>query len=112
MTAKTENYTAEMTADLVERYGKGETVEVLAEAFGKSAKSIVAKLVREQVYKSKAAVAGKGHKMTKLVMLEKVEERFGMAKGTLASMEKATVAAVEALMEATAETADASADGE
>lgn len=50
---KAVNYTNEQTAQLVEKYNAGEGVELLAEFFGKSTRSIVAKLSREGVYKAK-----------------------------------------------------------
>lgn len=49
-TAKTPNYTAEMTAAIVERYQAGETVEAIAESVGKAVRSVRSKLVREGVY--------------------------------------------------------------
>lgn len=61
MTAKTVTYTAEQTAELVAAYSAAstaETVATFAEKFGKSVKSIVAKLAREGVYKSAAKTAG------------------------------------------------------
>ena len=60
---KTVTYTAEQTAELVAAYSAeatAETVATFAEKFGKSVKSIVAKLSREGVYKSAAKVAAKG----------------------------------------------------
>lgn len=48
------NYTAEQTAQVVADYQAGITVETIAENLGKTARSIVAKLSREGVYKAKA----------------------------------------------------------
>ena len=45
-----QNYTEEMTAAIVERYGAGETVEAIAESIGKAVRSVRSKLVREGVY--------------------------------------------------------------
>jgi hypothetical protein len=50
---KAVNYTAEQTADLITKFGAGETVDALATFFGKSSRSIIAKLSREGVYKAK-----------------------------------------------------------
>ena len=44
------NYTAEMTAAIVDRYNAGETVETIAESIGKAVRSVRSKLVREGVY--------------------------------------------------------------
>ena len=57
---KTVTYTAEQTSELVAAYSAAptaETVAVFAEKFGKTVKSVVAKLSREGVYKSKAKEA-------------------------------------------------------
>jgi|TARA_R110000803_G_scaffold115813_1_gene184391 hypothetical protein len=47
---KTQNYTAELTASIVEQYTDGQPVETIAEAIGKSVRSVRSKLVREGVY--------------------------------------------------------------
>lgn len=47
------NYTAEQTAQVVADYQAGVTVESIAESMGKTARSIIAKLSREGVYKAK-----------------------------------------------------------
>ena len=47
------NYTAEQTARVIVGYTDGVTVENLAAELGKSARSIIAKLSREGVYKAK-----------------------------------------------------------
>jgi hypothetical protein len=67
-TEKTPNYTAEQTAALREAYTAAptrETVAVLAERFGKTAKSIIAKLTREGVYQAKQYVSKTGEKPVK-----------------------------------------------
>lgn len=65
MTAKTKvvNYTPEMTAAMVEAYvaaPTAATVEILAEKFGKTIRSVVAKLSREKVYVAKTYVTKTG----------------------------------------------------
>jgi hypothetical protein len=57
---KTVNYTQEQTAMLVQGYQGGTSVEQLAESFGKSVRSIVAKLSREGVYQKKEYVTKTG----------------------------------------------------
>jgi hypothetical protein len=67
-TAKVINYTAEQTAEMVSAYtAKPEkaTVEALALKLGKSVKSIVAKLVREKVYKKAEYVSKSGEPVAK-----------------------------------------------
>lgn len=93
--AKVENYSAEVTKALVDRYVAGETVEALASAYGKSVKSVVAKLVREKVYVSKEKA--KTVRVTKADLVAKVANDLGVAPATLASLEKGTHEALEAL---------------
>ena len=50
---KTQNYTSEMTAQIISDYEAGTTVEEIAEAINKSVRSVRSKLVREGVYISK-----------------------------------------------------------
>lgn len=65
-TAKAQNYTAEQTAQLVAGYvDEKMTVEALAEKFGKSVRSIVAKLSREGVYQKKVYTTKNGEKVQK-----------------------------------------------
>jgi len=47
------NYTTEQTAQVVAEYQAGVTVEQIAETMGKTARSVIAKLSREGVYKPK-----------------------------------------------------------
>lgn len=68
MNAKTVNYTAEQTAELVSAYvaaPTNETVSMFAEKLGKSVRSIVAKLSREGVYQKKEYTTKKGEKPVK-----------------------------------------------
>lgn len=60
MTAKTVNYTAEQTAAVIADYKAGVAVEAIAEAVGKSVRSVVAKLSREGVYQKKEYTTKKG----------------------------------------------------
>ena len=67
-TAKTVNYTDEQTAALRAAYvadPSEATVKAFAEKFGKSVRSIVAKLSREGVYKAKEYVSKTGEKPVK-----------------------------------------------
>jgi hypothetical protein len=52
-TTKAVNYTVDQTAAIVADYAAGATVEAIAAKMGKTARSIIAKLSREQVYKKK-----------------------------------------------------------
>ena len=64
-TAKPVNYTPEQTAKMVEDYKAGVTVETIAAELGKTARSVVAKLSREKVYKAKEYVSKNGEKVQK-----------------------------------------------
>jgi hypothetical protein len=66
--AKTVNYTPEMTVEMVATYSANpsqETVVLLAEKFGKTVRSVVAKLSREKVYVAKTYETKKGEKPVK-----------------------------------------------
>lgn len=94
---KTVTYTAEQTATLVEGYKAGKTVEALAEAVGKSARSVVAKLSREGVYVAKTKAKAEGTRLTKAQLVALIEGATDMPKGTFESLEKGTHEALEAL---------------
>ena len=91
-------YTPEQTALIVEGYKAGESVEALAEQVGKSVRSVVAKLSREGVYtsKQKATVA----RVTKADRIRQIELAIGAAEGSLHTLEKASVEALQILAEA------------
>ena len=75
-----------------------ETVSALSEEFGKSVRSIVAKLVREGVYKAQPrAVAAKVAVVRKSELVASINEALGLE---LASLEKATKPDLEALVAA------------
>ena len=91
---KVVNYTAEQTAQLVNGYAvEGRTVEDLANALGKTVKSVVAKLAKEGVYQSKAKEAGK-RVMLKSEMLTELAQLVGASEEALESLEKATGSAL------------------
>jgi hypothetical protein len=101
-TEKIVNYTAEQTAELVEAYKAtptNETVTAFATKFGKTAKSIVAKLAREGVYKGKAKEAGK-RDMLKSEMVAEIAKLTGKTDEQLESLEKATGPALKAVLAA------------
>jgi len=57
--AAQQNYTAEMTAAIVEQYQQGADVDQIADSIGKSVRSVRSKLVREGVYVAKPKPAAK-----------------------------------------------------
>jgi hypothetical protein len=96
MTDKTVNYTDDQTVELVNRYQAGEAVEALAEAFGKSTRSIVAKLSREKVYVAKTKAAGTG-RVTKANLINDLADRCEVDRAVLESLEKASLEALQVL---------------
>ena len=95
MTEKTINYTEAQVLQIVEGYKAGETTEALALKVGKTVKSVVAKLVREGVYKSTKTQAKA--RTTKADLINKIAQELELDPQTLESFEKATFAALEAL---------------
>ena len=57
--SKQPNYTAEMTAQIVEQYQNGVEIEDIANSIEKSVRSVRSKLVREGVYVAKPKVAAR-----------------------------------------------------
>ena len=72
--AKAQNYTPELTAQIVEQYQAGTSVEDLATSIEKSVRSVRSKLVREGVYIAKPkATARKSDEPTKKELLNELE---------------------------------------
>lgn len=87
MTAKTvkaTNYTAEQTASMKADYLAGVTVEAIAEKVGKTVKSVIAKLAKEQVYKKKEYVTKAG---TTPVKKDEHADAIGVIVGSLSEGE-------------------------
>ena len=98
MTTETKtNYTPEQTKQLVDAYVAGETVEALAQALGKTTRSVVAKLSREGVYKSKAKATGVV-RVKKADLVDKLALACGVAPEVFESLEKANHDVLEALV--------------
>lgn len=96
---KVANYSAEQVAELLAGYQAGEAVEALAVKLGKSARSVIAKLTKEGVYKSKAKEAGK-REMLKAEMVARIALAVGAPEEQLESLEKATGPALKLVMKA------------
>jgi D-arabinose 1-dehydrogenase-like Zn-dependent alcohol dehydrogenase len=93
MTATVTRYTAEQTTEMVAQYAQGVSVEFIAEAMGKSVRSVIAKLSREQVYKAKGkAVASE--RVTKAQLVAMIAVAVGASEEALESLEKATTMAL------------------
>ena len=73
-TQKAVNYTAEMTAAIVEQYQNGVEIDAIAASIEKSVRSVRSKLVREGVYVAKPkATARKQEGPTKKELLRDLE---------------------------------------
>lgn len=99
-TTKAVNYTAEQTAAIVESYVNGTTVEMLATAYGKTVRSIVAKLSREKVYKKKEYVTKSGETVVKKDELaDKMATMFGLTEAEADSLTKANKTALKKILD-------------
>lgn len=95
MTAKTVNYTPEQTAKMVADYNAGVTVEAMAEALGKSVRSIVAKLSREGVYRKKTYTTKTGEAVVKKdAWADYIGEALGLTEADTESLTKANKTAL------------------
>lgn len=87
------NYTDEMVAQMTEAYAANptrDTVDALAKQFGKSVRSIIAKLSREGVYVAQPKVTKTGEPVVrKAELVEILEAHFEVAIPTLVKASKA-----------------------
>lgn len=90
--AKAKNYTEDMVANMRELYTATptrETVETLAETFGKSVRSVIAKLSREGIYVSQPRVTKSGEPVVrKSELVAQIEDHFGIEVPTLVKASK------------------------
>jgi hypothetical protein len=96
MTDKIVNYTAEQTAQLVAKYQDGVTVENLAEMFGKTTRSVVAKLSREGVYHAKTKNTVTRVKKSELV--DRIANLCNATPEAFDSLEKANHEVLETIL--------------
>lgn len=99
-------YTAEQTVELVNAYKaepNAETVAAFAEKFGKTVKSVIAKLSREGVYQKKEYVSKTGEKPEKK---DSVADAIGavlkMTESEIESLTKANKTALQKIFTALA----------
>ena len=100
------NYTPELTAQIVEQYEAGTSVEDIAEAIGKGVRSVRSKLVREGVYVApeKPAKAAKPEGPTKKEMLRELAELAPFeVEGFMGATKAAIASLIDHLREAGAE---------
>lgn len=97
--ATAQNYTPEMTTQIVEAYKSGQTVEQIAAETGKSTRSIVAKLAREGVYVAKSKAKG-AQTVRKSELITQIAHSIGTNEELIESLEKATKEALELIAQA------------
>ena len=95
MENKQQNYTPEQTQLIVEQYKQGTPVEQIAQALGKTTRSVVAKLSREGVYVAKTKQAQPRVKKSELV--ERIAASVGVPSELFESLEKANHEVLEVL---------------
>ena len=92
-TAKAKNYSDEMVAKMHDLYVANptrETVELIAEQFGKSVRSVIAKLSREGIYVSQPRVTKTGEPVVrKSELVAQIEAQFDIEMPTLVKASKA-----------------------
>jgi len=100
------SYTEQITKELIEAYEDEptrETVERLAETYGKSVKSIIGKLSREGVYRREVYRSKTGDlPVTKVEVVNSIADVLGIEPESLAGLEKAPKAALRNLEKAVA----------
>lgn len=100
---KMPNYTPEMTAKMVEDYTAGVSVAAIAEAVGKTTRSVIAKLSREGVYKAKEYVSKTGEKPVKKdTTADAIGAILRLSENDTTSLAKANKVALKAIFEALA----------
>ena len=101
MEKKTQNYTPEQTAQIVQDYEAGVAVEAIAETVGKSVRSVVAKLSREGVYKAKSYVSKTGEKPVKKdFVADEIAAILLLTEAETESLTKANKTALAKILEA------------
>ena len=95
MAEKTVNYTPEMTAKMVADYQAGVTVEMIAEAIGRTTRSVIAKLSREGVYQKKVYVSKTGQApIKKDATADKIGAILNLTESEIESLTKANKSAL------------------
>ena len=103
MAEKAVNYTPEQTAKIIADYQAGVAVEQIAQAMGKTVRSVVAKLSREKVYVAKQYVSKTGEKPVKKdVTADAIGAILRLSENDIDSLTKANKSALRAIFDALA----------
>ena len=101
MEKRVQNYTPEQAAKMVADYEMGVAVEQIAEAMGKSVRSVVAKLSREGVYKAKSYVSKTGEKpVRKDAQADQIAAILQLTEAEADSLTKANKTALAKILKA------------
>lgn len=100
---KTANYTEDQTAQIIAAYAAGQTVQDIAALIGRSPRSVIAKLVREGVYKTPEQ---QEKRIKKSELVNNIATKLELDPAMLASLEKATHEALLALANKVCEPAE------
>lgn len=96
--AKPENYTAAEVTRLLAGYAAGKSTDELAVEFGKTKRSIVAKLSREGVYKKQEYVTKTGDApISKDALVVELAKTMGVDEARLGGLEKANKPTIQLL---------------
>ena len=99
----TVNYTPEQTAKMVADYTAGMDVATIAAGMGKTARSVIAKLSREKVYKAKEYVSKTGEKVQKKdAVADAIGAVLKMTESEIESLTKANKTALAKIFDALA----------
>lgn len=100
MSEKIVNYTPEMTAQMVQDYKAGVSVETIASNIGKTVRSVVAKLSREGVYQKKEYQTKTGEApVAKEILADRIGALAGLSDGEIDSLTKANKTALQKILD-------------
>ena len=101
--SKVVNYTHEQTLKMVADYQAGVTVEKIAEALGKTVRSVVAKLSREGVYQKKVYKTKTGEPVVKKdAHADAIGAILRLPENDIESLTRANKSALKAIFDALA----------
>ena len=101
--AKTLNYSAEQTQQIITEYKSGISVDIIADKFGKTTRSIIAKLSREGVYQKKEYISKTGEKPVKKdYVADAIGNILRLTESEIESLTKCNKTALRKIFEALA----------
>ena len=99
---KTPNYTQAQVAQITEAYNSGQSIDEIADAVGKSVRSVRSKLVREGVYVAQPRTTKTGEPViAKIQYVNAISEHFGVELPTLVKSGKQDLQRLAEVLELT-----------